>query len=423
MRIAYISADFGVPVFGNKGASIHVRELSLALQKQGHDVRIFTPRAGGVSPSEFDIPVNEISLERPDRVVVGDLQNDPAAGETMAREIRSVMYAVTLRHRLMSLFRTWRPDAIYERYSLLATAGMDIASRLGIPHILEVNAPLSEEASIHRGVAFSYAVSATERRILGTTSHTVAVSEPVKYWAESRGANPDNVTVLPNGVNVERFQHVHPRGTRARYGLDDRPIVGFVGTLKAWHGTDTLIRAIGILSQLKGIANTPRLLIVGDGPQRQHLQELAEAKGVDSIVTFTGSVPHDEIPDLISIMDIAVAPYDDLPDFYFSPLKLFEYMAAGRAIVASDIGQINECIRDGETGLLYPPGDIEALASCIGTLLESPPLIRSLGESARQDAIAHHSWNRNAAIVTSLIERDLARHNDLTGVVASGGSS
>lgn len=408
MKIAYLSTDFGIPVLGNKGASIHVRELSAALAAQGHRVEIITCRSGGEAPAGFNVPVHEFPVDKPERLLVGSLQDDPDASEAMAREVRSMLYAATLRHCALPLLWALEPDAIYERYSLLGTAGVELSRELGIPHILEVNAPLSEEHAKHRGIGFSQTIRAVERRVLGAADQVIAVSEPLKRWIVETGVDDERVTVVPNGVNIERFATA-PGDMRSRLGLDGRLVIGFVGTLKGWHGTATLIRALAVLARQRGMDRSPHLLIVGDGPRRAHLEQLAVEEGVDDLVTFTGMVPHGEMPAYIAAMDIAVAPYDASPDFYFSPLKLFEYMAAGRPIIAAGIGQIEDCIRDGETGLLYPPGDVTVLAQRIARLVDDPECARALGIAAQREARQHRSWGENARIVTGLVEREQER--------------
>ncbi|MBA3377359.1 MAG: glycosyltransferase family 4 protein [Chloroflexia bacterium] len=410
MKIAYLSTDFGIPVHGNKGASIHVRELSASLARQGHEIEIVTCRAGGDAPAGFAVPVHEFAVERPERLLAGSLQDDPGASESMAKEVRSMLYAANLRYRLLPTLCRMRPDAIYERYSLLGTTGVELARELGIPHILEVNAPLSEEHARHRGSAFPQMIRRTERRILAAADQVIAVSEPLGQWIVESGVDPDRVTVVPNGVDVDRFA-AGGGDLRRRLGLDDRPVVGFAGTLKGWHGTETLVRAIGQLARQRGLDRTPHLLIVGDGPQRLNLEGAVAEAGVESLVTFTGTIPHDEMPDYLVAMDIAVAPYDASPDFYFSPLKLFEYMAAARPVIAAGIGQIEDCLRDGVTGLLYPPGDVDALAQRIGALVDNPARRRALGEAAQADVSANRTWSRNAGIVVDLIERERAHLN------------
>ncbi|MBA2468857.1 MAG: glycosyltransferase family 4 protein [Chloroflexia bacterium] len=411
MNIAYLSTDFGIPVHGNKGASIHVRELSSALVAEGHHVEIVTCRAGGEAAAGFDIPVHEFPLAKPERLLVGAIQDDPYASEPMAKEVRSMLYASTLRYRLRELMDTLRPDAIYERYALLGTTGVDLAKDLAIPHILEVNSPLSGEQARHRGSALAQTIRAVERRVLGAADQVIAVSEPLKHWIVETGVDPDRVTVVPNGVNIERFADAASTAvdSRARLGFGDRPVIGFVGTLKGWHGTATLIRAVALMARERGLDHAPHLLIVGDGPQRGRLAQVAAEEGIDSLTTFTGMIAHEEMAAHIAAMDIAVAPYDETPDFYFSPLKLFEYMAAGRPIVAAGIGQIEDCVRHDETGLLYPPGDVDALAHCLADLLDDPARAESLGRAAREEARANRGWAHNARLVTELVEHEQAR--------------
>lgn len=404
MNITYLTADFGIPVYGNKGASIHVREMSEALQDIGHDVRILTPRLSGSAPTGFDIPVHEIKLASAEKAVMDTLKNDPACDDAMSKEIRSMVYAATLRAAAKDLFRFWRPDAIYERYSLLASAGADLAREYDLPFILEVNAPLSDEAAKHRGLGFQQTVKAIEQKVLHAATAIVAVSDEVKAWVVGLGVDGGRVHVLPNGVNAARFSQP-AEGFRKPAELADKAVVGFVGTLKKWHGTETLVQAMSSVIAESNSQLNPHLLIVGDGPERGTLDNLVSDLGISDHVTFTGSVPHEEIPAWISAMDIAVAPYDALTDFYFSPLKLYEYMAAGKAIIASDIGQINSIVRHEQTGLLYEPGNTQALAGAITRLLADRDLALSLGDTAREEATANHSWHRNAEAVTQLIRQ------------------
>ncbi len=423
MNIAYLCTDFGIPVAGSKGASIHVRELSAALAALGHAVEIVTCRAGGETPADFDVPVTEIPPSAPEQLLADWMADDPEVSKSMAAALRSMLYLGTFRCQVLPLLKDLRPDAIYERYSLLGSAGVEIAAELDVPLILEVNAPLSEEHARHRGIAFAQTVRAAEQRILSSADQIIAVSEPLKQWIVATGVDERRVTVLPNGVDVDRF----PAGAadvRRRRNPEDRPVVGFVGSLKAWHGTDSLIRAVGALCRQRGAADAPTLLIVGDGPQRAYLQLVAQEEGVDELTTFTGAVPHDQIPFYLGAMDIAVAPYGETADFYFSPLKVFEYMAAGRAIVAARIGQLKECIRDGETGLLYPPGDTAVLARCLEQLMDDAALSNRLGAAARREVETKHSWRQNAQAVVDLIEAAAgSRNGRLAGSLTTVGAS
>jgi len=405
MNIAYLCADFGIPIHGDKGAAIHVREVSRALVGLGHRVEIIAPRAGGPAPADFGVPVRELPLSPDDKRLFGLLRDDPAGGEPAAKEIRSMLYAAWLRHSSLPHLRAFGPDAIYERYALLATAGSALARELGVPHILEVNAPLSNEQATHRGSLFAQTARAVERTVLGSATRVISVSDPLRDWMVGLGVAPERITVVWNGVDVERFAAggAGAAAVRLRHSLGDQPVIGFVGTLKAWHGTATLVRAFAMLDRVRDATGGPRLLIVGDGPERATLESLAWDEGVSRSVTFTGSVTHAEIPAHIAAMDIVTAPYDVVADHYFSPLKLFEYMASGRPIVAAEIGQIATCLRDGETGLLYRPGDVPSLAARMTELLDDPARGHAMGQVAQEVARARHGWDAIARTVIDLI--------------------
>ena len=182
--------------------------------------------------------------------------------------------------------------------------------------------------------------------------------------------------------------------------------VGFVGTLKPWHAVEDLIEAFAGLHRQDGDA---QLLIVGDGPQRHILETKVVACGVHDAVDFHGAVAPAEVPPLLASMDVAVVPYSPIEGFYFSPLKLFEYMAAGRAIVAAAIGQMETFVVDGVTGLLYPPGDIACLTSALARLAADEPLRRRLGAAARRVAVRDHTWH---AVIGRIFE--LARAHSPT---------
>jgi glycosyltransferase involved in cell wall biosynthesis len=180
---------------------------------------------------------------------------------------------------------------------------------------------------------------------------------------------------------------------------DEQVVVGFVGSLKPWHGIDLVIEAV---AQARAFAPHLRLVIVGEGPARQAV-ELAIAKNeLQDIAILTGNVPHADVPDYLAAMDITVAPYVAVPGFYFSPLKVFEYMAGGRPVVASRLGQIPDILQDGVTGFLHAPGDVNALGSHILALASHSEMRTEMGRRAACHAQAHHSWANVAARITTL---------------------
>src|SRR5262249_52500974 len=155
--------------------------------------------------------------------------------------------------------------------------------------------------------------------------------------------------------------------------------VGFVGTLKAWHGLSILVNAFDALHKQHFAT---RLLIVGDGPEREKLASDLAQRGLVKAAEFTGAVAPGEIPGLLASMDVAFAPYPPLANFYFSPLKVYEYMAAGLPVVASRLGQLQSLIEPEVDGLLVPPGDSAALAAALERLLKDSALRARLGRSA-----------------------------------------
>jgi glycosyltransferase involved in cell wall biosynthesis len=402
VKFAFVCSDRGVPVCGNKGASIHVRELTRSLQRLGHDVMVLAARTGGDPPPDYEVPIVAPEPESLDDILVAALRTDPSA-KAAAGDIRSILAAVSVRHRALPILRSIGPDLIYERYALFGTAGVALARELGVPLILEVNAPLSQEQDRYRGLAYRETALELERKVIRSADHVLAVSSGVATWLLEAGVARDRVTVLPNAVDPIRFQagREEREAVRTGLGLADEPVVGFLGTLKPWHDVATLVRAVGLLRR-----RTPavHLLVVGDGPERERLEELARTERIASATTFAGAVPHAGVPAYVAAFDVGVVPYGQEPGSYFSPLKLFEYLAAGLPVVAADVGDIAHCIRERETGLLYPPGDAMALAGAIESLVADPAWARSMARAGREHVIAHHTWEGNARLVAELAD-------------------
>ncbi|MBD2693374.1 glycosyltransferase [Anabaena catenula] len=374
MRIAYICADPGIPVFGQKGCSIHVQEVIRALQKQGCDVDLFATRIGGIAPADLA------------NIVVHQLPAIPkvkrAIREQVALEINSDLR--------LDLQRFGTFDFIYERYSLWSYSAMKFAQERGIPGLLEVNSPLITEQAKHRGLIDIHSAEQVAHQVFQAATALIAVSEEVKTYLMNY-VDSSKVHVIPNGVNPERFSNINTSTESETF------MVGFVGTLKPWHGLPILTEAF---AQLHQKVPESRLLIVGDGPERENIEAELSALGLNTLTQFTGAVSPDQVPQFLAKMDVAVAPYPAQSDFYFSPLKVYEYMAAGLPVVVSKIGQLVDLIEPGVNGILCPPGDAIALAEALEKLWRSPTLRQSLGQAARQKVMKHHTWD---AIVTQIL--------------------
>ncbi|HVG00160.1 MAG TPA: glycosyltransferase family 4 protein, partial [Chloroflexia bacterium] len=310
IRVAYVCADAGIPVFGSKGASVHVQEVTRALLGRGARVTLFAARTGGQPPEGLE------------GVTVCDLPS-LAHGERADRE----RAAFEANGRVREAISQGGPfDMVYERYSLWSYAGMEYAHERGIPGLLEVNAPLIEEQAEHRGLVHRELAEEVAERAFGAATALLAVSREVAAYLEAFPSARGRIHVVPNGVNPERFEGVG--GTRDKEEVGTFT-VGFVGTLKPWHGLPVLVEAFDLLCRH---AQEARLLIVGEGPERETMQAELERRGLLRQARFTGAVAPHEVPQLLADMDVAVAPYPNRADFYFSPLKVYEYMAAGRPV-------------------------------------------------------------------------------------------
>ena len=366
LRVAYLCADPGVPAFGTKGASVHVQEIIRAWRARGAQVHLYCTRLGDDVPTDLrDLPVTHVPVER--------------GAHPADRERAQAVAAERLAHAVLAD----GADVVYERYSLFSTALAVIGEQAGVAgaplRILEVNAPLIEEQSRHRTLVAEADAWAALSAQTAAADRIVAVSPPVADWVARHGLAGDRLRVVANGVNVDR---IRPSGG-ATSGV---PVVVFVGTLKPWHGIETLVEAAA------AARNSWRLRLVGDGPQLAALREQTTRLGVE--VEFRGAVAPERMGAELADASIAVAPYPESEDHYFSPLKIYEYAAAGLPVVASAIGQVPRIVEDGVTGILVAPSDVAALAAAIDDLVADPERAARMGAAGRERAVAEHSWAR-----------------------------
>ena len=407
MKILYLCPDFGVPVLGRKGASVHVRELVAAFGRAGHNVVLAAPVLNK-SPWEkpAGVAANLLHLRASSHIAevaaaVKALNAMLGAENSLPGELRRILYNQELADNLNRRFDGNAPDFIYERASLYGTAGVVLARELNVPLLLELNAPLAVEQAAYRGAGLGELAAQAERWTLSRADAVLAVSAPLRDHALALGADAARVHVFPNGVDPTLFQPGPPEASvRARLGLDAGQVLGFVGGLRPWHGVEVLPE---LVERLVKRHRKLQLMVVGDGQLRPLLEESFGKKNLLERVVFTGTLAHEEVAAVIRQFDVALAPYPELDHaFYFSPLKIFEYMACGVSVVAANIGQIAEIVQDGKTGLLYPSGDVDALADACHRLLGNPRLRQTLGRAAAKLVHTHYTWDRNAGRAVEL---------------------
>jgi glycosyltransferase involved in cell wall biosynthesis len=360
-----------------------------AFVARGAEVHLFASRLGGTAPNDLS------------SVAIHPLGNLLATSQKEREQ-----EAIEANKLLTCLLEEQHAfDLVYERYSLWSYAAIAFAGERDIPSILEVNAPLIKEQQRHRGIIDLDQARQIAYFCFGQASSVIAVSKEVAEYVhselDSELESKARVHVVPNGVDPARFPNANATRTPS-----DPYTVGFVGTLKPWHGVNHLLDAFAPMSES---GHDARLVIVGDGPESVSLRQQADALGpaVANRIEWAGAVMPNEIPLYLRRMDIAVAPYPALDDFYFSPLKILEYMAAGCAVVASRLGQISDLITHERNGLLVTPGCPVDLRRGIERLASDPKLAMQLSKAARATVSKDYTWTRTLDRILATIEPKL----------------
>ena len=316
----------------------------------------------------------------------------------------AVYELLELGYNLVGIPRLWRavgrhrPAFIYERYSLYNVSGVVVSRLTGVPLVLEVNSPLAREKAQHGGLVFRRLAQALETAVVNHASRTVAVSGVLKGMLAAKGADASRIAVMHNGVNPGDFQ-----GGAARPAPEAGPVrLGFVGWFRPWHGLQEMLAALdgqGLFRE--GLA----VVLVGDGPLRPELERMIGERGLRDRVTITGPTARRDLPGLLAGIDIAVQP---AATSYASPMKLFEYLAAGKAVVAPDQANIREVVRHGTEALLFAPGNWDDFVAQVRRLVRDPALRQRLGEAARRSMVENgRTWTDNAARVVALLGKPL----------------
>jgi glycosyltransferase involved in cell wall biosynthesis len=369
---------------GIDGQAVHVRALVQALAAEGHEVR-------------------EVALEP----VVGprsrakEREGRPWSGiDRLPRpllELAEDAYSLAAWRMVAREAARFRPDFVYERHAFGNAGGVYAANRLGVPVVLEVNSPLVDELAATRGVSFPALSRRLEAFVLRRADLVVVVSEELRKFALSRGGREGRVLTIPNAVDAEAFRPLDEErraDARRRLGLSSNGngpglVLGFSGFVREWHRLDLVLACLG-RPELAGV----RLVVVGEGPRSEWIARRAAELGVGDRVLQVGDRRHEEMPGLVAAFDVALLPGAPA---YASPLKLYEYMAAGLPVVAPDQENLREVLRDRDNALLFAPGDGDALASALNELKDDAALRARLGARARASVLDERRTWRGVA--------------------------
>jgi glycosyltransferase involved in cell wall biosynthesis len=305
---------------------------------------------------------------------------------------------------------------VYQRYSLHDFAGLRLAHHLHVPFVLEYNgSEVWMARNWGRPLKYEALAERIERINVLAADLVVVVSGPMRDELIARGVPDDRILVNPNAVDPDRYRpDADGTPVRKRFTLDGKTVLGFISTFQMWHGAEVLAAAFALLVRKHpDYRQSIRLLMIGDGPRLEASRRLLSDAGVDELVVFTGLVPQDQGPHYLAACDVLASPHvpnaDGTP-FFGSPTKLFEYMAMGRGIVASNLDQIGQVLRHGESAWLVPPGDAHALAAGLERLIVDRELRVALGAGARQSAVAHHTWRAHVRKTFAALESRVGVH-------------
>gem|GEM_PF-857418 len=376
-RVLYLRADLELAGSQlNAGGSLaHTLGIVDALTRRGYEVEVWsTGLIGGLSPT---LPTRSLpALIR---------ANWPTEIAELVSGLRQAVLGLGVRPA--NAF-------IYQRYSLNNLAGLILARRWRVPLILEANASEVQWRQEWSHLRYARLSGTCERLLLRRADRILVVSNNARNHLIEAGADSERVRMIPNGVDHARFADATPRDL----GFDAGSfIVAFCGLFYRWHGVATLAEAF---VRLRCTQPAAKLLLIGQGEEEARVKSILHAGGIRDDCLMPGMVPREEVPGYLAAADVVVSPHADLRNFIGSPIKIFEYMASGKPIIASRLAQLAEILTDGETALLVQPGEPIALALAIERLMGSPDLARQLGARAQHEAQAH-SWDARLEAILS----------------------
>jgi glycosyltransferase involved in cell wall biosynthesis len=367
---------------GTGAEAVHIAGIVRAFEKMGHRVILSSPT--GIDPRETAGASPFV-----DRGGGGLVKWMARLTRMMPRvlfELAEVAYNVPAYLRNLRLARANGCGMIFERHAFFLFSTALIARQMKCPLVVEVN-ELAGDARIRAQPVLGPLARWADRLVFRTARLIVVVSPHLKRRVVGYGVPEERVLVLPNAVSEEEL---NPAGGDGEPELRlPRPgfMLGFAGWLVEWHRLDFIIGALAC-PEFREVV----LVIIGEGPLRAELEAQAKAAGVR--VHFAGALPHSQIPAAVRELDACVVPHSNE---YRSPIKLFEFMAQGRAVLAPATEPISSVVKDGEDALLFTPLDEESFRAALRKLLQDSGLKESLGRRARAAVEERHTWERNAA--------------------------
>jgi starch synthase len=384
VKILYVAIDTPIP--GTHGGSVHALELCRALGQRGHEVHLLAP------PGQ--------QRQQPARAAGDVVSATPQDGVLRHRAVRPPrFFEWTAVRQVRRLARAVSPDVIVERFYTFAGAGVWAAHALGIPAVLEVNSPARPFPGSWRDrldrLSVVRPVDRWRRRLLEWSDGIYATS---KYLLPPD--MQDRVTVVTNGVDTRRFQPGAPLGREGPLRCV------YVSSFRSWHGAEDLVDAVGACAR-RGVPL--RVTCIGRGPRWEAARSAAEQAGLLDTIAFVGEVAYEDVPRYLADADVGLAPFSPQEfsalqlGWFWSPIKIFEYLAAGLAVVTVDMEELRALL-PGRLARFYRQGESPTLAEQLEWLSSNRASLADVRREARSLAESRYTWTHQASVVEALLQ-------------------
>lgn len=392
MKILFIWNNIFVVPRDGSGARSHNQFLVDAFKKLGHEVFCLEPI--GQNNHHAEALMKKQSLYRSIKKKI------PGIVTEWLRDYYSIIHDAKFGRVIEEHIQQVQPDVIYERFTDYHTSGIRAAKKTNLPYLAEVHAPLDSKKNYQR-LHFKRTNQRALEEVSENADGIIVVSSTMKTFLIHRGIPETKIRILPNAVDPELFaRNGHRDSVRQRLGISDRTVIGFVGTMKLYHGLDLLPDVCEIVR--KKIPNICFLLVgrFKTADQQYAYEDILIRRELKSNFILAGGLPVEEIPAHIEAMDICIMPDSNS---FGSPIKLFEYGALAKPVVMPRYQPIEDVLVDGKNGLLFEPGSVADLADKILRLLQDEQLRSVIGENLYQDIVSKHTWTHNAAATVRYI--------------------
>lgn len=390
MKILYVALKESLP--GSHGGAVHITEVAQQLTRRGHELVVVVQRRAGQ----------------------GDRETRDGY-EIVRFAARSNSLLFQLEPAVRALLVKYMPDIVMERYYNFSGAGVSAAERAGIPALLEVNAPMMDPPGTKKYLADKFLFGQMTRMARAQAVRARRIVTPLAAtvpFLELR----DKVREIPWGANVELFDRTRldeqaVRDLRRQVNPNNRRIVAFLGSFRPWHGVREFVQVAESIARER---DDILFLMVGAGDLWEELRARVEHANLQDKIVLTGVVKYEHVPYYLAVADIGVAPFNTAVHsplrvgFYWSPLKVHEYMAMGLPVVTINVPGLNEIARDGQEGLLYPDNDLPALRAAILRLGDDRALAARLGQAGRARVVEHFSWQKHAELLENVLNECVA---------------